>query len=129
MSRHDVETGEKEWLEAFNGGDASGVAAKYATDGRMLAPNADIQQGRPAIEAYVKEFLQMNAKLEFKLIDVHEAGDTCISVGQYELEFEPPGAGPQKDSGKFVEVWKRQSDGSWLIADDIYNSSLPLPTA
>ena len=128
MSRQDVETGEKEWLEAFNAGDASGVAAKYADDGRMLGPNVDILQGRPAIEAYLKEFIQMNAKLSFSLVDLHDAGDTCVAVGKYELAFEPPGMGPQKDSGKFVEVWKRQSDGSWLIADDIYNSSLPLPT-
>ena len=53
MSRHDVETGEKEWLEAFNGGDASGVAAKYSEDGRMLAPNVDVLQGRPAIDQLI----------------------------------------------------------------------------
>jgi ketosteroid isomerase-like protein len=40
-----------------------------------------------------------------------------------------PGGEPQKDSGKFIEVWRRQGDGSWKIADDIFNSSLPAPTA
>ena len=128
MSRQDVEAGEKKWLEAFNGGDASGVAQRYAEDGRLMPPNSDTLQGRSAIEPFIKEFLQMKAKLSFKLVDLHDAGDTCVAIGQYEMEFEPPDIGPQKDSGKFIEVWKRQPDGSWLIADDIFNSSLPAPT-
>jgi ketosteroid isomerase-like protein len=35
----------------------------------------------------------------------------------------------QTDSGKFIEVWARQPDGSWLIADDIFNSNLPVPSS
>jgi ketosteroid isomerase-like protein len=48
-------------------------------------------------------------------------------VGLYELELSPEEAGPQSDNGKFVEVWRRQADGSWLMAEDIFNSSLPAP--
>src|SRR5207302_4016960 len=90
MSRQDVEAGEKKWLEAFNGGDASGVAQRYAEDGRLMPPNSDTLQGRSAIEPFIKEFLQMKAKLSFKLVDLHDAGDTCVAIGQYEMEFEPP---------------------------------------
>jgi ketosteroid isomerase-like protein len=36
---------------------------------------------------------------------------------------------PQRDRGKYIEVWRRQTDGSWLIADDIFNSSEPAPAA
>jgi uncharacterized protein (TIGR02246 family) len=60
MSRQDIEAHEARWLQSFNGGDASGVARLYAENGRVLPLNNDIVQGRPAIEAFVKEFLQMD---------------------------------------------------------------------
>jgi uncharacterized protein (TIGR02246 family) len=126
MSKKDIEAGEQRWLGAFNGGDASGVAAIYATDARLLPPNSEIVQGRSEIEAFVKDFVQTGAKLKFDLLTVHETPELCASVGRYEMDF-PPESGAPQDRGKFIEVWKRQSDGSWLIVDDIFNSDLQAP--
>lgn len=122
MARADVEIGEKRWLEAFNGGDAAGVAGCYEAGARLMAPNAETLEGRGAIEAFTKEFVATGAKLTFELVAVHESADMCASVGRYVMTF--PGDAPE-DRGKFVEVWRRQSDGSWLMADDIFNSDLP----
>jgi uncharacterized protein (TIGR02246 family) len=129
MSRKDIEAREGQWLKAFNGGDASAVAQIYTEEGRILPPNADIIQGRPGLEAFCKEFFALGASLSFDLLTVHESPDMCVAVGRYELQLEPPGADPENDSGKFVEVWKREADGEWRIADDIFNSSLPAPVA
>src|SRR5437899_2220078 len=125
MSRSKVEAGEAQWLKAFNGGDAAGVAQCYTADARLLPPNADIVDGRPAIEGFVKEFVATGAQLKFSLLTVHETPDVCASVGTYEMTIPVPGGEPQKDLGKFIEVWTKQGDGSWLIADDIFNSNLP----
>jgi uncharacterized protein (TIGR02246 family) len=122
MGKADVEAGEKRWLEAFNSGDASGVAQRYTSSARLMAPNAEIVEGRSAIEGFVKEFVATGAKLKFELLTVHESSDMCASVGKYVMTF--PGDAPQ-DLGKFIEVWKKQGDGSWLITDDIFNSDLP----
>jgi uncharacterized protein (TIGR02246 family) len=127
MSKKDVEAGQKQWLQAFNGGDASAVAQKYEENARLLPPNFEIQEGRAAIEGFVKGFVATGAQLAFKLLTVHETPDLCASVGLYEMTIPVPGGEPQKDSGKFIEVWRRQADGSWQIADDIFNSSLPAP--
>ena len=127
MSRSDIEAGEKKWLAAFNGGDAAGVTKCYTADARLMPPNADILEGGAAIEAFVKEFVATGAQLTFSLLTVHESADVCTSVGTYDMTIPVPGGEPQKDQGKFIEVWTRQSDGSWLIADDIFNSSLPAP--
>ena len=126
MSRKDVEAQEQNWLKAFNGGDASGVAALYSDEARLMPPNTEIVEGRVAIEGYVKEFVTTGAQLSFKLLTVHESPTFCVAVGRYEMDI-PTGAEVQKDTGKFMEVWARQSDGSWQIADDIFNSSLPAP--
>lgn len=126
MSAAEIRAAEEKWVEAFNAGDPSGVAALYTEEARLLPPGADIVAGRSAIEGFVKEFVATGAQLAFDLVAVHESADLCVAVGRYTMDF--PGGEPQ-DLGKFVEVWARQSDGSWLIVDDIFNSSLPAPTA
>src|SRR5947208_1137878 len=63
MSRQDVENGEKTWLEAFNSGDAAGVAACYTKDARLLAPNTDIVKGRADMTQFLQGFLDTGAKL------------------------------------------------------------------
>ena len=125
MSKKDIEAREGEWLKAFNAGDASGVAQLYASGGRLMPPNSGIVEGRAAIEGFVKEFVATGAQASFSLLTVHESPDLCAAVGEYDMQI--PGA--PNDKGKFIEVWRRQPDGSWLIADDVFNSSLPAPGA
>lgn len=126
MSRQDIENAEKQWVEAFNAGDAAGVAALYAADGRMLAPNTEIVQGADAMVPFVQGFLDTGVKLAFSLITVHESPDLCAAVGRYDMTTPD---GTSVDRGKFVEIWTRQADGEWRIVDDIFNSDLPAPAA
>jgi uncharacterized protein (TIGR02246 family) len=128
MSSKDINAAEARWLEAFNGGDASGVANLYAAGARLLPPNSEIVDGRSDIEGFVKGFIQTGAQLQFIPITVHETPDLCVSVGRYVMDF-PADSGAPQDRGKFIEVWDRQPDGSWLLVDDIFNSDLPAPSA
>lgn len=127
MSRSKIEAAEKTWLTAFNSGDAAGVANLYSIDARLMPPNADIVEGRDAIEGFVKEFVATGAQLTFSLLEVHESADMCAAVGTFELTIPVPGGEPMKDLGKYIEVWTREPDGSWVIADDVFNSNLPAP--
>ena len=127
MSAREIKAREQEWQKAFNSGDASGVAQLYAPDARVLAPNSPIVQGRADIEAFVKGFVQTGAQLAFDIITVHETEKLCVAVGRYQMDI-PAGDEVQKDEGKFIEVWAKQPDGSWLIVDDTFNSSLPAAT-
>ncbi|MBA2471329.1 MAG: hypothetical protein H0V41_03460 [Pseudonocardiales bacterium] len=48
------------------------------------------------------------------------SGDLAYSTGTYAF------ANPPIDKGKFVDVWKKQADGSWKAVIDIFNSDLPV---
>ena len=127
MSRKEIDAQEQRWQQAFNGGDATAVAALYSEKARLLPPNFEIVEGRPAIEGFVKEFVATGAQITFDLITVHETAELCAAVGRYTMQIPVPGGEPQQDRGKYIELWAKQSDGSWLIVDDIFNSSLPAP--
>jgi uncharacterized protein (TIGR02246 family) len=121
VGRHDIEVREKAWLAAFNAGDAEGVAECYTESARLMPPNSAILEGPDAIEPFIKGFVQTGAKLAFDLITVYDGGSVCTAVGRFTLDT--PGA-PQ-DHGKYIEVWVREGDGVWRIAEDIFNSSNP----
>ena len=57
--------------------------------------------------------------------DLEEHGDTAIEVGSYTLDIQPEGGNLITDIGKYVVVFKRQADGSWKLATDIFNSDMP----
>jgi len=57
-----------------------------------------------------------------------ESGELGYLYGTYELSIkDPKGGAPVHDTGKLVEIWKKQADGNWKCIVDTYNSDLPVP--
>jgi ketosteroid isomerase-like protein len=54
-------------------------------------------------------------------VEVARSGDLAYVVGTYAF------ANPALDKGKFVDIWKKQADGSWKAVVAIFNSDLPGP--
>jgi ketosteroid isomerase-like protein len=52
-------------------------------------------------------------------------GDIAVESGSYEMTLQPKGGKQFVDKGKYLTVWKRQTDGSWKIVRDINNTNLP----
>ena len=57
--------------------------------------------------------------------EASRGGDLGYTVGTYVLTLHDPKGEPVTDRGKYVTVWKKQADGSWKVAADIFNSDLP----
>jgi uncharacterized protein (TIGR02246 family) len=110
-----------------NAGDAAAVAAVYATDASLLPPNLPVQRGRTAIRAFWAGLLDAyTVKFEIAPDIIEGRGDLAYNMGHYRFTAVPkekkaPGIA---DEGKFVEILKRQPDGTWKYAVDIYNSNL-----
>jgi uncharacterized protein (TIGR02246 family) len=102
-------------------------SALFLDDGVVYPPNEPAVKGRAAIRAWLEKFPPIT---EFKLVHVKVDGreDLAYVLGTYAMTITPPGApGPVKDSGKFVTVVRRQADGRWLTAVDMFSSDLPAP--
>jgi uncharacterized protein (TIGR02246 family) len=102
-------------------------AALFLDDAVVNPPNEPAVKGRAAIRAWLEKFPPIT---EFKLNNEKVEGreDLAYVLGTYTMTITPPGApGPVKDSGKFVTVVRKQPDGRWLGAVDMFSSDLPPP--
>ena len=124
----------RDQVEAINTGfskavanhDAAAIASNYTEDARMLPPNAPMIQGRAGIQEMFQTFIDGGVQsLELESIDVLEDGALVVDVGRWALAMQPPGADPIQDTGKYVVVLRRQSDGGLKIAVDTFNSDNP----
>ena len=106
--------------------DVDAVLEAYTSDASLLAPNAPLAKGRDAIRAILQGFLDAGAQsLELNTVELDDHGDVVVEVGSYRLGIAPPDGDPITDEGKYLQVFKRQADGSFRIAYDAFNSDLP----
>jgi uncharacterized protein (TIGR02246 family) len=117
------------WQQAARAKDWPALAATYTEDGMFMPPNGPAVRGRAAIEAWFKAFPPMS-EITVTPEEIDGRADVAYDRGTYSLAFASPAKGqPASDKGKFVVISRKQADGSWLIAIDIFNSDVPLPSS
>lgn len=102
------------------------VGTYYAEDGTVMPPNMPAVAGRPAMVAFFQAFPPYE-NFEVKIVQMEGQDGLAYVRGTYSMNIMVPGAeAPVKDSGKYIEIWKKQADGGWKVQFDIFNSDLPL---
>ena len=117
-----------EWARAATAGDGSAIAALYASDATILPPMEPIQQGEAAKKYWVDFTNSFSGPTELTTTVVEGRGDLAYAVGTYRLALTPKKAGAKPlptEEGKYVEVMKKQADGSWKIVYDIWSPNAP----
>ena len=121
-----IEESGVKFVEAINQGDASAAAALYADDAILMPPNSEMIKGRSAIQEFWHTSIQMGIKnVNTTVVDIQVSGDLAYRIGKYTLTVQPQDHPPVTDSGKFLDIWKRQADGSWKIQVDTWNNDTP----
>ena len=62
---------------------------------------------------------------QIRAVEIDGSGDFAWVYGEYSMTLTPPDAASVDDSGKYIEIWEKQSDGVWKVTHDIFNSDLP----
>ena len=122
-----IEAANARFLDAFKRADKAGLMANYADDAIVMMPNEEAWRGREGLDKGFGGFLD---QMSFKdgsatTTDVMVAGDLAIETGAFGWTLQTKAGAEVKDKGKYLTVWKHQSDGSWKIVRDINNSDLP----
>ncbi len=118
----------------FNSKDPAGVAAVYADDAIMMNPNQVAVEGKQAIlaayEAMAKETPGETAfTLIFTPLETQVVGDWAYQRGNYAATITPKSGKPTELQFKYLNIYRRQADGSWKIYRDISNTNSPPPSA
>ena len=117
-----------DWIQAVKSGEWDTAANFYTTETVVMPPNMPLIEGREAVKAFLELYPPI-IEISFSPLEIDGYGDIAYVRGTYSLIILPEGAPePIHDTGKYLEIRQKQEDGSWLLAIDIFNSDLPLPT-
>lgn len=120
---------DRAWSEAQAASDSPTdvVMAQFLADAYLLAPDAPLLGGTEAIRevfAGLEAMPGYSLAWEPTVAEVGGAGDLGYTIGSYEMKMAPEGA-PITIVGKYMTVWKKQADGTWKVAVDMFNANGP----
>jgi uncharacterized protein (TIGR02246 family) len=119
---------EDQWNKAILSGDTKGLSELYTEDAYSLPDKTPMWKGRNAImEGHEKEKQMIKfTESTSQTLDVYSAGDYEIEIGSWAVTFTTAGSDqPMKEVSKYVNVWQKQSDGTWKIKTDCWNADSP----
>jgi len=120
-----IERAADAYVAAMNAGDWKLVAQSFAEDAVRIPPHEEPHQRRDAIEAWLGGIEEL---ISYELTrDAIDGADGFAYVrGRYAITLRPAGApGPISDEGDFLEIWRREPDGVWRVAEAIWNTRFP----
>ncbi len=123
---------EKRWDAWYAAGQADSFATTFTEQGREMPAHGKAVVGRQAIREFHTQQASMGKFVSHIVEESAMAnGPLGVDRGTYTSTFTPnkgmENMGiPPADTGKWMVRWQRVN-GTWLIADLIYNSDLPLP--
>ena len=117
-------------IAAWNSSDAAALAATFADDAILMEPNLAAIEGKQAIQAsYEAGFKEKAVKCTITPLETQLVGDWAYVRGNYTSAITPKSGKPIEESGKYLDIVKRQPDGSWKIYRGMINSNNPPPSA
>jgi uncharacterized protein (TIGR02246 family) len=115
------------WSQAAGKMDLERVVAFYAPDGSVVWPDHPAAHGTAAIRSRWAELFKTTSGLYLKFaperIVVAADRDLASDFGVVHFGFDTP-SGPQRETGKYVVVWRREK-GKWQVLYDCYNMNAP----
>lgn len=116
-------------IAAFGARDADKSASFYADNAAEMMTNMKILEGRPAIQATLKQMMaDPNFSMKFSTVKVEAAksGEIGYTRGVYTMTMTDPATKKVvSETGKYLTAYGKQADGSWKMVDDMTTPDAP----
>ena len=123
----DIDRGRVAFETALRSCDAAAAAAIYADDATLVAPAADVLQGRSAIERFWRTGVETGIEaVQLVVRDLRQRGDVAFEVGEYALQVATEAGIPVVDRGRYLVVHRIEADGRWRRAAEMFSPDAPV---
>ena len=122
---------EAQWNKDYNSRDVDAVMGHYAEDAALANPGAQLAAASDSRRAAITQFLSdPNLKISFASdrVQVAKSGDIAYTRGHFTIQgTDPATKQPRTDTGNYLTVWTKQSDGSWKAVEDFITPGAAAP--
>lgn len=108
------------WHRATAAGDVPAILKLMSEDVVFLQPGQPPMRGREAFAAGLRKALEsMRIQSSGEVQELHVAGDWAYGSSRLTVTITPlAGGAPARRSGYTLSIFRRQPDGTWVLARD-----------
>ncbi len=106
----------------WNKGNKVPYVDRFSSNAFYMAPNMETFIGKDAIRNFANSFPEL--KLKFSIVEIEGSSKYAYVRGAYTLTTPVDSL---FDKGKFLSIWKKTTEKTWLLTHDMFSSDLPLP--
>lgn len=118
-----IQAREREWSAAYLKADAAAIAALYTEDAASIPPTGDFHRGRDAIAQDLQsqfDSVTFTAREDITDEVIPLGSDHVFEVGHYNASGSyKVGGKARTSSGRYVVLWRKDTDGTWRIHRDM----------
>jgi len=114
-----------DFMVAVNSGDADAMAALYASDALRMPPDAPAFRGRETIrQNMTASFDAADLEVQLQIKETEFSGELAYVHGTFFLTTTPKDGSPASEmEGNWMRLMRREPDGHWLVAHELWNES------
>jgi len=102
------------FVAALQAHDLAATADAYAADAKLIAPSADVFEGRSAIAEFWRAGVDAGvADATFDAVTLERSDAVAYEMGHYTLRLQPSDGDEVLDRGNYVLIHRREADGKW----------------
>lgn len=112
------------WSKAAEAKQVDKIVSYYTDDASSFVDGGATATGKESIRAQWEQLFLVDFSIKWQptKVEAAQSGDLGYSQGTYE-ETSTDGKGVAKAShGKYVVIWKKQTDGAWKAVSEIANA-------
>lgn len=121
-AREAIEATSRQVADGINNKDAASIGKLYTEDASLFPPGAPRHDGRDAVQAFWQAAIDTGlTKIALNTAEVEDFGNTASEIGTVTGTLPGEDGSPVGLTGKYIVIWKKNSDGHWRLHRDIWN--------